>query len=321
MKKYIVYLLLSAVCIFSSCGDDGMVSIVSLNTFGNKVCRNDIVKVFVSAETSGTDLPTYEWGCNGGTLTNPPGLFENVWKAPNEPGEYEIWVNVERNGAKDTRKAKIIVLDELLYSDFETPYFNEGYSLSNMKFTQDKNTASALVTASKDSARFQKNWSADMEVVPPYSMQMRYIPKTIKSVDDFIDFRVTFMSQENVSQKLNTVDFIVYPLSGAYKVLCNYFDMNTGTNNNIVAEEGCNDIFKSVNDWRYISVSIDDSKQFVVYYEGTKFLQSHILSSFSQPLQIQGSGLMLRSNKSEILIDDLTVLDNGEICTAAERVR
>lgn len=323
MKKYVVYLLLSVAGFFSACDNEGSVNIVSLNTFGSKVCRNDNVKVFVSAETSGEDLPTYEWGCSGGALTNPPGLFENVWKAPNEPGEYEIWVTVERNGAKDTRRAKITVLDELFYSDFEAPYYNEGYSNSNMTLKQDTKTGSVSLTASKDEARFQRNWDAELGVAPPYSMQMKYQPTSFKA-DNVIDFRIAFMAlEEELARRLSNINFSVEPLTGEYCIKCNYYDMFTGMDVVLELEKGQNDLLKSMNIWRYIAISIDETNRFVVYCDGTKLVESNILSEhFDQAsFPIQGSGLFLTHNKSALLVDDLLIIDNGDICTATERIR
>ena len=82
MKKLVFNIAILICVIFTSCSDDDSVNIVSLNTFGTKFCRNDVVKVFVSAELSDDTDVSYEWGCDGGSMTNPQGLFENVWKAP-----------------------------------------------------------------------------------------------------------------------------------------------------------------------------------------------------------------------------------------------
>ena len=295
MKKYVVYMLLSVAGFFSACGDEGSVNIVSLNTFGSKVCRNDNVKVFVSAETSGEDLPTYEWGCSGGSLTNPPGLFENVWKAPNEPGEYEIWVKVERNGAEDTRRAIITVLDELFYSDFETPYYNEGFSNSDITLSQDTKTGSAKVVASKANALFRRNWSTELGIVPPYSMQMKYKPNKVSANTDYLGFRIAFLAEEGLQKRLDDVNFYVYPKTGEYKVVANYLDNATGSTTSLVAETGQNDIFKTMGVWSYVSVSINESKQFIVYFDGTEILKSSILNNFTESSFLIQGGFYDRS--------------------------
>ena len=49
MKKLVFNIAILICVIFTSCSDDDSVNIVSLNTFGTKFCRNDVVKVFVFA--------------------------------------------------------------------------------------------------------------------------------------------------------------------------------------------------------------------------------------------------------------------------------
>ena len=147
--------------IFTSCSDNDSINIVSLNTFGTKFCRNDVVKVFVAVELSDDTNVSYEWGCDGGSMTNPQGLFENVWKAPNEAGTYEIWCTVKCGGKKETRRSKMIVLDELFYSNFETPYYNEGWSNASMTvaFDANKGTNGAVkLTSTKADGRFARSW-------------------------------------------------------------------------------------------------------------------------------------------------------------------
>lgn len=322
MKKFLVSLLLLTGLFLTSCSDDGEVNIVSLNSFGSKFCKNDRVKVFVSAKTSGKDLPTYEWGCDGGTLTNPQGLFENVWQAPMEAGTYEIWVTVKCGDAKETRRSKMVVLDELFYSDFETPYYNEGYSNSKMKLEQDKATGSLKVTSSGEKGILTRNWPSTAGVACPYSMQMKYKPSKF-SGSNSVDFKITFSAPENESpvKNLQEMNLTVEPLTGNYALTCNYFDNETLHSEVLVAEEGNNAIFKSGNNWKYVSLSVDEMNKVLVYCDGQKVIESNVLSQFVQSTYpVKGSGFGL-SNKAVLLVDDLTVLDNGEICTAAERVR
>lgn len=56
MKKLIFNITILMCIIFASCSDDDSVNIVSLNTFGTKFCRNDVVKVFVSPNSAMTPM-------------------------------------------------------------------------------------------------------------------------------------------------------------------------------------------------------------------------------------------------------------------------
>lgn len=320
MKNITIKILLLSVVILASCSDSGSVKIISLNTFGNKVCLNDRVKVFVSAETNGDEMATYEWGCSDGTLTNPQGLFENVWQAPKVAGEYEIWVTVKCGDSKETRRTKMIVLDELFYSDFETPYYNEAYSNSSITLAQDAKTGSLKLTSSKEKGVFQRNWENE-EIVAPYSMQIQYNPQTFQETNA-VDFRIAFLPVEGVTKDLRNINFSITPLTGACQVYSQFFNKETGNIESLNMAAGVNPLFKFTKVWKYISVSLDASNKFIVYLDGVKILETGFLTKqFPQSsYPIKGSGVAL-SNKAVVLIDNMSVIVNGEICKALERIR
>ena len=199
MKKLVFNIAILICVIFTSCSDDDSVNIVSLNTFGTKFCRNDVVKVFVSAELSDDTDVSYEWGCDGGSMTNPQGLFENVWKAPNEAGTYEIWCTVKCGGKKETRRSKMTVLDELFYSNFETPYYNEGWSNASMTvaFDANKGTNGAVkLTSTKADGRFARSWD---NVSVPFSTQVDYAVNACPSDNNFAEIRIEFARINNAT--------------------------------------------------------------------------------------------------------------------------
>lgn len=320
MKKLIMNILLLTGVLLASCGDDGSVKIVSLNTFGSKVCMNDRVKVFVSAAIDSDETPTYEWGCTGGSMTNPQGLFENIWQAPMTPGEYEVWVTVKCGSSKETRRTKMTVLDELFYSDFETPYYNEGYSNTSMTLAQDANTGSLKLTSSKEKGVFQRNWN-DETLVPPYSMQMRYNPQTFSGSNVF-DLRIAFSSISGVSKDLRNINFSVEPLTGNCSIYSEFFNKETGSIESFSTTVATINELKFTKKWKYLSMSIDSSNKLIVYLDGVKLIENNFLTNFfpQSAYPIKGSGVAL-SNKAVVLIDDMTVLINGEICNATERIR
>lgn len=319
MKKvlYSIFILLAGVLV-TSCSDDSYVNIISVNTFGNKVCRNDNVKVFVTVDTDWDEKPSYKWGCNGGDMTNPQGLFENVWKAPNEPGTYEIWVEVESGKSKDKRSAYITVTDELFYSNFETPYYNEGYSNSSMTLAQQSSNCLKL-TSSGNKGVFQRNW--DEALTAPYSMQMQYNPQTF-SKGYTIDFRIAFNELDESNKILRNVNFSVEPNTGATSVYAQYVNKNNGKIETATTNEQTISAFKFTKKWKFVSVSLDANNKFIVYADGAKLLESDILTSqFPQSsYPIKGSGVAM-TNKAVAWLDDMTVMDNGEILTAVARNR
>ena len=319
MKKvlYSIFILLAGVLV-TSCSDDSHVNVISVNTFGNKVCRNDNVKVFVTVDTDWDEKPSYKWGCNGGSMTNPQGLFENVWKAPNEPGTYEIWVEVESGKSKDKRSAYITVTDELFYSNFETPYYNEGYSNSSMTLAQQSSNCLKL-TSSGNKGVFQRNWGTALKA--PYSMQMQYNPQTF-SKGYTIDFRIAFNELDESNKILRDVNFSVEPNTGATSVYAQYVNKGNGKIESYTTNQQTISDFKFTKKWKYVSVSLDANNKFIVYADGAKLLESDILTAqFPQSsYPIKGSGVAM-TNKAVAWLDDMTVMDNGEILTAVARNR
>ncbi len=319
MKKvlYSIFILLAGVLV-TSCSDDSYVNVISVNTFGNKVCRNDNVKVFVTVDTDWDEKPSYKWGCNCGDMTNPQGLFENVWKAPNEPGTYEIWVEVESGKSKDKRSAYITVTDELFYSNFETPYYNEGYSNSSMTLAQQSSKHLKL-TSSGNKGVFQRNW--ENALTAPYSMQMQYNPQTF-SKGYTIDFRIAFNELDETNKLLRNVNFSVEPNTGATSVYAQYVNKANGTIETITTDAQTISDFKFTKKWKYVSVSLDASNKFIVYADGIKIVESNILTSQFPQSQypIKGSGVAM-TNKAVAWLDDMTVMDNGEILKGTARNR
>ena len=278
MKKLVFNIAILICVIFTSCSDDDSVNIVSLNTFGTKFCRNDVVKVFVSAELSDDTDVSYEWGCDGGSMTNPQGLFENVWKAPNEAGTYEIWCTVKCGGKKETRRSKMTVLDELFYSNFETPYYNEGWSNASMTvaFDANKGTNGAVkLTSTKADGRFARSWN---NVSVPFSTQVDYAVNACPSDNNFAEIRIEFARINSAAFYVTKVCFTTYPKTGVWKATYTITNVTTGETEDIIIDEGTDTAnFKFKKDaFKTIAVSIDANKKFIIYYDGKKLSLIHI---------------------------------------------
>ena len=322
MKKLVFNIAILICVIFTSCSDDDSVNIVSLNTFGTKFCRNDVVKVFVSAELSDDTDVSYEWGCDGGSMTNPQGLFENVWKAPNEAGTYEIWCTVKCGGKKETRRSKMTVLDELFYSNFETPYYNEGWSNASMTvaFDANKGTNGAVkLTSTKADGRFARSWD---NVSVPFSTQVDYAVNACPSDNNFAEIRIEFARINNATFYVTKACFTTYPKTGAWKATYTTTNVTTGETTDITIDEGTDTAnFKFKKDaFKTIAVSIDANKKFIVYYDAKKYFESSALASVQDQYYVSRSGFGL-DNKVVIFADNLFVFDNGTICTAEPRER
>lgn len=344
MKKILFYMLMLANVLFVSCSDDGDVNIISLNSFGSKFCRNDRVKVFVSAEVSDYTDVSYAWGCDGGTLTNPPGLFENVWQAPNEAGTYEVWCTVKCGGNEQTQRMKMVVTNELFYTDFETPYYNEGYSNSNMTVSFDAkkgtNGAAKLVAGGNDNnvddngneilpyyPRFARDFTSPL----PFSFQMDYALAAAmpnrdkdKSKDEFPEYveqRFEFARLNGAMDYVSQVGFRIYPKTGVWEVVYLVQHLATADTERVVALTDTDAQFKlATNKVNTVAITMDANKNFIVYHNGEKFCETNALASKQDVYNISRTGLYM-DEKIQMFTDNWYVFDDGTVCTAAPRER
>ncbi|MBD5284853.1 MAG: hypothetical protein HDS29_01065 [Bacteroides sp.] len=326
MKKNILYILMMVVML-ASCKDDGEVTIHSLNTFGNKVSRNDKVKVFVSVETSDELETTYSWGCDGGNFTNYDGLFQNVWVAPNEPGEYELWVTVKCDGKKETRRAKMTVTDELYFRDFETPYYNDGYTANSMTVAQSNGTA--RLTSSNANGRWRIVWINKLaeDVKIPHSQQITYKWDTVDKTNDQFRQRFKF---NNTNKDYVYLDYVQFETrfttgEGAWTIQA-YNSNRGGTVSTTVAVPGTPvKLAKNVN--AIGAMSIDANWNAYYYVDGQLISQidlNPILANLGVTnytnVTVQES-MVSMANKLRVYLDDWCNLDNGTILTGEPIVR
>lgn len=322
MKKIIFSIAWLLTIFLVSCSDDNAVNILSINSFGSKFCRNDAVKVFVSAELEDDSDVSYHWDCDGGTFTNPQGLFENIWKAPNEAGTYEIWCTVKSGKNKETRRTKMEVTDELFYSNFETPYYSEGWSNASMTLAFDAtmgNNGAIKLTSSKADGRFARSWGS---VPVPFSTQINYAVNTCPNDTCFVEVRFEFSRINSATNYVTQACFTTFPRTGKWEASYTTSDVSLGTTTKHTMGNGTDTgRFKFTKDvFNCIAVSIDKDKKFIVYHRGEKFFESTNLASVQEVYMVSRSGLGIE-NKVVLFADDLFVFDNGTICTAEPRVR
>jgi len=92
-----------------SCSDESFIEIDSLSSDGNEFYCNQKVKIWMNVRSSDLWHTDYEWSADGGTLTQPQGLDEMTWKAPNVPGTYTIRCKVTVGDKTDVREKKMFV--------------------------------------------------------------------------------------------------------------------------------------------------------------------------------------------------------------------
>lgn len=239
-----------------------------------------------------------------------------------EAGTYEIWCTVKCGGKKETRRSKMTVLDELFYSNFETPYYNEGWSNASMTvaFDANKGTNGAVkLTSTKADGRFARSWD---NVSVPFSTQVDYAVNACPSDNNFAEIRIEFARINNATFYVTKACFTTYPKTGAWKATYTTTNVTTGKTEDITIDEGTDTAnFKFKKDaFKTIAVSIDANKKFIIYYDGKKYFESSALASVQDQYYVSRSGFGL-DNKVVIFADNLFVFDNGTICTAEPRER
>ena len=118
--------------LFAGCEKDGWVEIDSLSTDGDEFFCNQKVKLWMAVRSN--DLPgvDYQWGCDGGRLTQPQGLDEMTWQAPNEPGVYRVYCTVKIGNSSETRYHDMLV-SSFFFEKFEkSSYSFKGQSSTTL---------------------------------------------------------------------------------------------------------------------------------------------------------------------------------------------
>lgn len=121
--------------IVSSCKKDENIEMVSLNKAGQEHYFGE--KVLMWASTEGNkDGISYSWKATGGTFQGfrTQNLFENVWIAPAEAGQYEVTATAVNGKSNSTRKATMNVT-RYFFDNFQSPYTftGNGWQQSNVR--------------------------------------------------------------------------------------------------------------------------------------------------------------------------------------------
>ncbi|MBD8347568.1 hypothetical protein [Dysgonomonas sp. HGC4] len=124
MRHYIksLYFILLCGLLATSCSDDHYVEIDSLNTDGDEFYCNQKVKIWMAVRSDDLSEVDYQWSCEGGRLTQPQGLDEMTWQAPNTPGTYTVSCTVSSGGKSQTRIHKMYVSSYFFEKFEKTPY-------------------------------------------------------------------------------------------------------------------------------------------------------------------------------------------------------
>lgn len=178
MRNIYKPLLFAGACFLAfSCKKDVDVRITSLNKAGSEFYFGEKVPVWAST-TGELDGMTYEWSATGGSFDGwrTQNLFENLWIAPNAPGEYTVTVKAKNGGNSSTKSTTMKVI-RYYFDEFQSAYSLNGNgwatsNTSNNLVTNISPTASRLeLTASSTSAPNVRRTLNLAELKIPFSIR------------------------------------------------------------------------------------------------------------------------------------------------------
>ena len=206
MRSINKFLLLGIVSIgVFSCKKDTGIQIQSLNKSGSEFYFGE--KVPVWASTSGDkDGIVYSWSATGGSFdgNRTQNLFENLWIAPDVPGDYTITATA-KNGGTTTSKSTTLKVTRYYFDEFQSSYTlnGNGWSTSNTTNTLKTNTDAAqstleLVSSSTSSPNIRRTLNLST-LKAPFSIRTRLAWKTFFRAGQPFSISLYFNQPSNVT--------------------------------------------------------------------------------------------------------------------------
>jgi hypothetical protein len=112
--------------VFTGCKKDPEIELVSLNKIGEEHYFGEKVLMWASTEGDKKGM-TYSWKATGGTFegSRTQNLFENVWIAPTQVGEFEVSSTAINGKSSSTRTTKMNVT-RYFFDHFQSPNIFNG---------------------------------------------------------------------------------------------------------------------------------------------------------------------------------------------------
>lgn len=180
MRKIYNLFSIVALCVFAfACKKDVDVKIDSLNRPGNEFYFGEKVPVWASTVGDKNGI-SYEWTATGGAFDGfrTQNLYENLWIAPNTPGDYTITATAKNDGSSSSKSTNMKVT-RYYFDEFQSTYTlnGNGWTTSNTTNTLKANTDPALstleVTASSSSAPNIRRTLNLAELKIPFSIRTK----------------------------------------------------------------------------------------------------------------------------------------------------
>ncbi len=179
-SRYILINFIAIAFLFTACDKDELVVIDTLSKGGDTFHFGERVVLWAGVNGN-LDKLNYEWTCTGGTFegSRTQNLYENLWIAPNEPGNYIIEVKAKAGKESDVRKTSMKVTN-YFFDYFEDPRNRAGWTASSATRTfstmtdeNGKEISCVLLSPSSNTANGHTRLNVPSLLVPPFSIQTK----------------------------------------------------------------------------------------------------------------------------------------------------
>lgn len=176
--KYLYRLILILCCapFLTACGNDDSIEIDSLSADGDEFYCNQKVKVWMCVRSSDLWHTDYKWTCDGGRLTQPQGLNEMTWQAPDTPGVYTVTCTATVGGKSETRQHKMHV-SSYYFDKFEKAPHSMSLQSGNKNALKKEANGNQYLQVSVNSAsevkRYVRRAFGDNNLKTPFSTRLK----------------------------------------------------------------------------------------------------------------------------------------------------
>lgn len=205
MRNIYKLFLFAGICFMAfSCKKKVEIEITSLNKAGQEFYFGEKVPVWASTNGDKEEV-SYEWAATGGTFDGwrTQNLFENLWVAPAQAGEYTVTATAKNDG-RSSSKSTLMKVSRYFFDEFQSTYTlnGNGWSTSNTTnnlVTNNDTAASRLeLTASSTSVPNVRRTLNLAELSFPLSIRTRLGWKTYFSLPRLSRSAYSLISQPRI---------------------------------------------------------------------------------------------------------------------------
>lgn len=217
-----------------ACSTDDDVEIKTLSKYGDNFYFGEKVVVWAGTDTKDIANVTYKWECDGGTLSGPQYLYENLWIAPNVPGIYTVRVTAKVGSKTSTRETKMKV-SYYFFDIFDSELNYAGWVATDAKMNFDVANKKMICVGTTPTtyANIKRQFTETLNF--PFSIFNNFGFQNFRGNTSYVQYRLFFKLPKDLSSYyLREIRWQFVPkASGTIKNLKIQFETyqpNTGLN-------------------------------------------------------------------------------------------